>query len=150
MAAFTGSSSRQKAAILGGPELAAKLAALDKRIRNDYAKAALMEGGKVIAQEWSRRAPVGQSPEDEHPGAYRDSLLQEDAVKVRASANGATGSVSPGTVSGIPLDDQPRVYAAKLEFVDAEPAARPAFEAAKGQAAEVIGASLKKAIEGSV
>ena len=133
--------------IRGGPELTAKLQALDKKIRNEYAKAALTDGGRGIAEEWSRRAPVGTPPEDEHPGAYRDSLLLPDAISVRASKNGATVDISPGTVPGIAMDDQPRVYAPGLEFRDSPPAARPAFEATKNEAADAIGESLGRSIE---
>jgi hypothetical protein len=141
------SATKTRAYIRGGPELVAKLQALDKKIRNEYAKAALTDGGTVIAEEWSRRAPVGTPPEDEHPGAYRDSLLLPDAIRVRASKNGATGRISPGTVSGIEMDDQPRVYAPKLEFRDSPPAARPAFDATKDEAVDVIGESLGRSIE---
>jgi hypothetical protein len=130
----------------GGPELAKALQSLDAKIKKTYVKVALTAGGRVIADEWSARAPIGVPPEDEHPGAYRDSLLQADAVKATGTATGGIGSVRPGLVSGIDDNDQPRVYAPVLEFRDGEPAARPAFDSARDRAVEAIGQSLSAQI----
>ncbi len=141
-----GSQTRFNAYLEGGPELAAKLNALDAKVKKTAAKAALQAGGRIIADEWSRRVPVGQRPKDPHPGAYRRSLEQDDAVKVTGTKNGASGSVRPGKVDGIDDGDQPRVYAAKLEFMDGEPSARPAFDTARTKASDAIGASLSAAL----
>lgn len=131
----------------GGPELAAALNALDAKLKKTFAKEALMAGGRVIADEWARRVPVGQPPHDPHPGAYRRAMQATDAVKATGTKNGASGSVRPGHVDGIDDGDQPAVYAAKLEFVTSEPSARPAFDASRAAAADAIGQSLAKSIE---
>ncbi len=133
---------RFSAYVEGGPELSAALMALDKKIRNTYAKVALTEGGKVIRDEWGRRVPVGTPPADPHPGAYQRAMQQDDAVKVGATAKGASGTVRPGYVDGLAENEQPRVYAAVLEFKDGEPSARPAFDSSRDQAAEAVGKSL--------
>lgn len=130
----------------GGPELAKALNELDAKIKRTYVKAALTAGGRVIADEWSTLVPVGGPPEDEHPGAYRDSLRQPDAVKATGTKTGGIGSVKPGYVDGIDDGDQPRVYAPVLEFRDGEPSARPAFDASRDRAVEAIGASLSAQI----
>ena len=141
------SETRFQAALVGGPELRAKLVALDEKIRKKVAADALRAGGRIIADEWSRRVPVGQPPEDPHPGAYRRSLEQEDAVKVGGTKTGALGSVRPGRVDGIDDGDQPRVYAARLEFVTSVPSARPAFDSSKGAAVEAISDELRDALD---
>lgn len=133
------SQSKFNAYLEGGPELAAKLAALDKKVRNEFAKNALREGGLVIAEEWAAQVPVLD-------GHYRRSLQQDDTVKVAATKNGASGSVRPTIVAGIPLNEQPILYAAKLEFTS-EPSARPAFDASRDHAAQVTGDILGGLIE---
>ncbi len=141
------SGSRFNATLEGGPELAAKLNAMDIKIRKTVAAQALLAAGHVIAAEWASRAPVGTEPHDPHPGAYRQSLEQEDTVRAKGSKWGALGSVSPGLVSGIDEGDQPRVYAAKLEFADGEPSARPAFDASRQAATEALQAELVKVLK---
>lgn len=138
--------SRVTAYLEGGPQLAAKFNAMDKKIRNEVGKAALTAAGQIIAAAWSERVPIGQPPVDPHPGAYQRSLKQPDAVKVRAGKYGALGSVRPGFVDGIDAGDQPAVYAARLEFVDGEPSARPAFDSSKEAAVKAAQAELVKAL----
>jgi len=133
------SSSKFTAALIGGPELAAKLKALDAKVAKEYGKAALKEGGLVIAEEWAARVPVLD-------GNYRASLQQEDTVKTTGTKTGALGSVRPTIVGGIPLEEQPILYAAKLEF-QSEPSARPAFDASRDEAAQVVGDILGGLIE---
>lgn len=139
------SGSRFNTVLLGGPELNAKLLALDAKIKKTVAAEALKAGGRVIADEWSARVPIGKAPDDPHPGAYRAALEQEDAVRAKGTKMGALGSVSPGVVAGIDEGDQPRVYAAKLEFADGEPSARPAFDASRDRAGQAIEDTLRKA-----
>jgi hypothetical protein len=132
---------RFSAYLEGGPELAAKLNALDAKVKKQLAHDALMAGGGVIAAEWARRVPIGERPKDPHPGAYRQAMEQPDAVMVTKS--GSSGSVRPGYVNGIDDGDQPRVYAARLEYADGEPSARPAFDAARQAASDAIEQVLK-------
>jgi HK97 gp10 family phage protein len=145
------SDTKVKAIIEGGPELAAKLNALDAKIRKQVAKDALMSGGRVIADKWADMVPIGSPPHDPHPGAYQRAMRDEAAVKTRASANGASGSVRPAALSDLPDDQQPRAYAGVLEFGDADqeaqPSARPAFEAALPAALAAVSKSLAEALK---
>lgn len=145
------SDTKFKVIIEGGPQLALALHQLDDKIRKQAAKDALAEGGRVIADEWADMVPTGTPPHDPHPGAYERAMRDEKAVTMRATANGASGSVRPATVAGLADDQQPRVYAGVLEFGDgdreAEPSARPAFESALPAAIEAISSTLKAAIE---
>jgi hypothetical protein len=140
------SQTRFNAAVEGGPELAKALEALDAKIKRDYAKDALKAGGMVIRDEWAARVPVGVAPADPHPGAYRQAMEQDDAVKVGGTKAGASGTVRPGLVSGLADNEQPRVYAAVLEFKEGEPSARPAFDASRDAAADAVGESLSRSI----
>ncbi len=140
------SQSKFNAYLEGGPQLMAKLNALDAKIKKEVAAAALSAGGRIIADEWAAQVPVGHQPQDPHPGAYRRALEQDDAVYVKGGKNGASGNVRPGYVDGIDDGDQPRVYAAKLEFADGEPSARPAFDAARDRASEAVGKMLADAL----
>lgn len=143
------SETKFKAYIEGGPALAAKLQALDKKIRNEIAKDAVTAGGRIIADEWADYVPIGEPPHDPHPGAYRDSLRSFDAVKVRATVNGASATIRPA-VLGLPENQQPRLYAGKLEFGDgnyeAQPSARPAFDSSQDLVLSTMSDMLKKAL----
>lgn len=141
------SATKFKAIIEGGPQLAKALLALDTKVRQKAAKEALANAGREIADEWAVMVPIGEAPEDPHPGAYQRSLRDQGAVTVRATKNGASGSVRPAVLPELADDDQPRVYAAVLEFGDADraaqPSARPAFESALPRALRTIGDSLR-------
>lgn len=141
------SKSKFRAYIEGGPALMAKLNALDLKIKKQVAGDALRAGGEVIRDAWAAAAPVGEAPADPHPGAYRRSLEQPDAVFVKPNKNGASGNVRPGYVAGIAEDDQPRVYAAKLEFRDGEPSARPAFDSSRAAALVALQRALTVQLE---
>jgi len=145
------SDTKFSAIIEGGPELAAKLAAMDKKLRNVVAKDAVSAMGRVIADQWANAVPIGKPPDDPHPGAYQRAMREPTAVTVRASTNGANGTVRPATLADLADDQQPRLYAARLEFGDAdreaEPSARPAFEAAQQPALKTISDMLAKALQ---
>ena len=138
-----------KVIIEGGPQLAAALDELDAKIKRQHAVAALTAAGRVIADQWASMAPVGMPPEDDYPGAYQQSLQDAGAVTARGSKTGATATVKPAVI-GIPEDRQPRLYAARLEFGDADrdafPSARPAFDSALDRAVAAISDSLADAI----
>lgn len=144
------SDTKFKAIIEGGPELARKLSALDARVRKQASKDALQAAGYEIAVEWASRVPIGEPPEDEHPGAYQRAMLEEDAVRVRSTANGASGVVAPALLYDLPVDQQPWIYAAVLEYGDDErapnPSARAAFDAALVPALRLIGDELREAV----
>jgi HK97 gp10 family phage protein len=131
------------ATLEGGPELAAALARLDDAVRVRAAKDAVLAAGDVIATEWRSRVPVLDAN-------YQRSL--EGAQRAAKTKAGASGSVPPRKVPGLPDGDQPVAYAARLEFGDAdrpaEPSARPAFDTARDRAVQAVGDVLAKAAEG--
>ena len=131
------------ATLEGGPELARQLARLDDAVRVKASKDALLAAGDVLAQEWQARVPVLDAN-------YQHSL--EGAQRAAKTKAGASGSVAPRKVPGLPDGDQPFAYAARLEFGDAdrpaEPSARPAFDAASERAVQAAGDLLAKAAEG--
>ena len=132
-----------QATLEGGPELAAALAKLDDAVRVKASKDALLAAGGVIAKEWQGRVPVLDAN-------YQRSL--GGAAKAGKTKTGASGSVAPRKVPGLPDGDQPFAYAARLEFGDAdrpaEPSARPAFDTARERAVQAAGDVLAKAAEG--
>ena len=135
-------STRFQATLEGGPALAAALARLDDAVRVKAAKDALQAAGGVIATEWRSRVPVLDAN-------YQASL--EKAPRAGKTKVGASGSVAPRKVPGLPDDEQPTRYAARLEFGDAdraaEPSARPAFDVARERAVQAAGDVLAAAAE---
>jgi hypothetical protein len=136
-------SSRFQATLEGGPELGAALARLDDAVRVKESKDALLAAVGVLADEWQGRVPVLDAN-------YRSSL--EGAARAAKTKAGASGSVALRKVPGLPDEDQPFAYAARLEFGDAdrpaEPSARPAFDIARERAVQAAGDVLAKAAEG--
>lgn len=132
---------RFAATIEGGPELAAALARLDDAVRVRAAKDAVLAAGDVISQEWRSRVPVL----DAH---YQASL--ESATRAAKTRAGASGSVAPRKVAGLRDDEQPVLYAGRLEFGDAEraaePSARPAFDTTREQAVEAAVEVLERVV----
>lgn len=139
-----------RATVEGGPQLAAALRELEDKVRAKASKEALAAGGRVYADEWADRVPVGEPPDDPHPGAYRRAMEDPKAVKTSKTKRGASASVAPALLGELPDDDQPRVYAARLEWGDADrvpqPSARAAFDAVSAQAVDAIADELRKAI----
>jgi HK97 gp10 family phage protein len=136
-------STRFAASVEGGPELAAALARLDDAVRVRAAKDAVLAAGDVISQEWRSRVPVL----DAHYQAALDKAPRAGKTKV-----GASGSVAPRKVAGVADDEQPVLYAGRLEFGDAdraaEPSARPAFDATRERAVEAAAEVLEQAVAG--
>ena len=134
---------RFQATLEGGPELAAALARLDDAVRVRAAKDAVLAAGGVLATEWRSRVPVLDAN-------YQASL--DNAPRAAKTKAGASGSVAPRKVAGVPDDEQPTRYAARLEFGDAdrpaEPSARPAFDTARERAVQAAGDVLAKAAVG--
>ncbi len=96
-----------QATLKGGPELAAALSRLDDAVRVKASKEALHAAGGVLAQEWQARVPVLDAN-------YQHSL--EGAQRAAKTKAGASGSVAPRKVPGLPDGAQPSPYAARLEF----------------------------------
>jgi HK97 gp10 family phage protein len=136
-------STRFAATIEGGPELATALARLDDAVRVRASKDALLAAGDVIATEWRSRVPVLDAN-------YQAAL--DKAPRAAKTKAGASGSVAPRKVAGVPDDEQPVRYAGRLEFGDgdraAEPSARPAFDATRERAVEAAVDVLERAVAG--
>jgi HK97 gp10 family phage protein len=134
---------RFQATVEGGAKLARALTRLDDAVRVKASKGALLAAGGVIADDWQGRVPVLDAD-------YRTSL--EGAERAARTKFGASGSVAPRKMSGLPDDEQPFAYAARLEFGDAdraaEPSARPAFDASSNHAVEAAADVLATAAEG--
>lgn len=142
---------RMQASLIGGPQLAMALAALEVRVGRLAAKEALEAAGAVIEDEWKNLVRV----ED---GNYRNSI----STKISATARGAAGTIAVRHLDRLvshtknPEQEQPYLYAARLEFGSsgvilrfrgrhrqqitaprrAFPAARPAFDRMKGEAVD--------------
>lgn len=146
-----------RAYIRGGPEMARKLAAIRRDLAVQGMVQAVLAGADVLAVEWRARVPVFE-------GHYRNSIT---AVASQGK-EGATGLVYPADVPGVPDNEQPRRYAARLEFGSAaqtkrmlkrgigadpgrrrrpQPSLRPAFDNVKGQMVDAIGSELRHVIE---
>jgi HK97 gp10 family phage protein len=141
-----------KAYLRGGPELMRRLQRLSDEVSERVAAQALLAGADVIADEWRARVPVKD-------GHYRNSITAASSP----GKKGATGIVYPGDIPGLPDNEQPRRYAARLEWGSlrttkkmlkrglivpgrarrAQPSARPAFDAAKGRATDAIADELR-------
>jgi HK97 gp10 family phage protein len=132
-----------KGYITGGPEMARKLAQLEKGMRDELLKEATLAGANVIAEEWRSRArsTIGYGPGTAH---YVEAI----AAMSRAGRRGATAYVGLATVAAEPGEAQPRDYAAVLEFgtrnKPARPTLRPAFDSARPRALDALAAKLRE------
>jgi hypothetical protein len=135
--------------VRGTPELTAALERLADQLVGPKGEEALMAAGRVVADEWAARVPVGAA-NDPHPGAYRRAMQQPDAVRVShgTEARKPAISVAPAEVPDLPYEQQPHAYAGVLEYGDGnqgpQPSARSAWEAAQGRAAQALSDSLGK------
>lgn len=127
------------ATVIGGPELARKLAELERTIQIEATRAGVEEMGRVLGNEWANRVPIL-----EHH--YQESI---NTKGVRVSKRGASGIVGP-TKIGVPDDEQPMAYSAVLEFGDrtrpAEPSARPAYDAKADAAVEAAVSVMREIV----
>lgn len=140
-------------ALKGGPELSRKLGQLSKDMSGQKMAIAVLAGADVLADEWRRIVPYFE-------GHYRRSITAVSSV----GRDGATGLVFPADVPGLPDDQQPRRYAARLEFGSQratlktlkagrkdfarrgrkmQPSLRPAFDNAKSQMVDAIADQLR-------
>jgi len=133
---------RQAAAFLklkGARELDRKLARLEKRTAKKVMRKALRAGGKVILAEAKRRAP-------KRTGALAASLKVRAAKRSRRRRGVA---VIVATAEGWFKGDE--FYGAFVELgtedMEAQPYVRPAYDAKKGQAVQVIMTEAGRGIE---
>ena len=130
------------ATLRGLPEAGRALDAVAKSADDGGVEAmrlALLE----IAKEWGARVPV-------HEGHYKAAMAQDNAVKAKPGRRGAVGYVNVPHVKGVKTRQQPKLYAARLEFggkgIGPQPSARPGLDAAKPRLGDIVG----KAVAGSV
>lgn len=88
-------------------------------------------GAEVLQEEWKERVPVLE-------GHYRDSITVVE--------QGPDAAVTVGPVAGVPPDEQPVLYAPKLEFTS-HPALRPAIDAAGGRMGYAMESEVAEMIE---
>ena len=131
---------RLQVTLVGGPELSRALQRLDDEVRVKVAKEAVMAMGEPIAAAWQQKLPIG--PEPYH---LKDAIT----AKSGKTKYGASGSVAPRRVKGAEPNEQPGVYAAKLEYgsryTSAQPSARPAFDQQKQNAVDAAENVLRAA-----
>lgn len=144
--------------ISGASELRAALARLEQGMRDEVLAGATLAGGKVLEERWKQMVALGPAPVH-----YRDAI----AASARPGKRGATGIVQVTKLAGVPDDEQPRAYAARLEFGSqratkqtlasgrtdfasrgrtAQPSLRPAFDACKGEMLDAMADELKRLI----
>ena len=97
-----------------------------------------MAAGGPIRDKWKSLVPVLD-------GNYRDSL--------RVAWTGTKGAaVGTGWVPGLPREDQPVMYAKRLEFglegIHPQPSARPAAAAARADALKAGGEPFRTVVRG--
>ena len=111
--------------VLGIRDLQAEVARTAEELRTAE-RPAEMAAGEPIRDKWKALVPF-------HEGHYRDSLAVAWLGKL-----GAAGGTA--WVPGLPRDEQPLIYAKRLEYGDSEiraqPSARPALAAARAEAVE--------------
>jgi len=142
--------------IRGGPELLAALQRLEQGLKDELLAKATQAGGDVLKEAWKRRVPVLDAN-------YRDAI----EAKAKPGKIGATGVVQIGKAGGVADDEQPRLYAARLEFGSynttaamaasgvrgsgrgrkAQPSLRPAFDSCKGDMLDTMSDEIRDLIE---
>jgi hypothetical protein len=130
-----------KGYIEGGPELAKRLQALEKAVRDDLLVEATRAGAEVIAERW--RAMVmgvwGLGPGTAH---YAEAI----EVRARPGRNGATAHIGIGDVPLSEGEANPRDYAPKLEFAG-RPTLRPAFDQGRQPALDRMAEVIRTLLE---
>jgi HK97 gp10 family phage protein len=135
----------------GGPELAKKLQALGKSVRDDLLVQATEAAARVIADEWTMQiaTKIGYGPGTAH-------YIEAVGVRSRPGVDGATAWVGlPLEVPLGPGEDHPRDYAPRLEFGHyaggiqqaPRPTLRPAYEATRVKATDTMATKIKALIE---
>lgn len=142
--------------IRGAAELSRALARLGKEMSDEAMAQATLAGAEVLKEAWAAAVPVDD-------GNYRDSIT----AMASPGREGATAVVFPGTVAGVEERDQPRNYAARLEYGSfayskaafkrgsqgagrrrsAQPSLRPAYDASTGRMVAAMESELRWIIE---
>jgi HK97 gp10 family phage protein len=143
--------------IRGGPELMRALARLEQGVKDALLQKATLAGGKVLEEAWKERVPIKD-------GNYRAAIT----AQAKPGKRGATGLVSVKDVPGVDKEDQPKLYASRLEFGSArathatltsgrtdfasrgrvaQPSLRPAFDSVQGEMLDAMADEVKRLIE---
>lgn len=151
--------------IVNGPELARQLHALDLKLSRVIARQAVRASGEVIAKAWADGARTlnrTSARKDGAKGYYAESIRVSSRSKTVAGEegarvlSGASVSIAPATVGGVPADEQPARYAAVHEFggklgkaqhysrIPASGIARKAFEGSANEAVAACEAVLRQ------
>jgi len=117
--------------IKGLPEFERQLDRLASVADVPHRLRATKAGAEVLQEEWKARVPVLE-------GHYRDSIATVE--------QGPDTAVGVGPVPGVPPNEQPTLYAAKLEFTN-RPALRPAIDAAGRRIGEAMGDEVEVMID---
>lgn len=114
---------------------------LDRNVRRllgiaapDGSLRAAKAGAEVLQEEWKGLVPVLE-------GNYRDSITIVE--------QGADAAVTVGPVPGVPANEQPILYAAKLEFTG-HAAFRPALDASGARISDAMGDEVAAMIEEAI
>jgi hypothetical protein len=127
-----------KTKVVGLRELQAECMILSRELEAVEEPAA-MAAGEPIRSSWEGNVPV-------YEGHYRDALA---VVWDRERRKAAVGTQ---WVPGLDREEQPFIYAARLEYGDAsisaQPSARPALKAARKQALDAAAGPLSAKVRG--
>lgn len=124
--------------VLGVRELQGEIARMNRDLEQAEDPAA-MAAAEPIKEAWKGLVPILD-------GNYRDALTVQWIEGIRKAAIGT------GWLASLPPNEQPVMYAKRLEFgtggVTARPSARPAMKAARPQALEAGAVPLRMVVRG--
>jgi hypothetical protein len=128
------------AKIVNLPQFGRQMAVLGVLLNGQVAEKAVEEGCKVFKTKWKGTAPYFE-------GHYQNAIF----YKVEPSkATGPFGWVYVGWLPGVPFNEQPFLYAQRLEYgrlgIPANPSARAAFESGKGEATRAMAVTYGKGL----
>lgn len=131
---------RTKLTTKGFEEYLEKIAAAGMNV-DLAADEALAAGGEVLLAGMQRRAPVGQSPDDPHPGNLKSKLAKSEPEQ-----DGNFHSIEVGLLKGTDADTAR--YGNAQEFgtssMAAQPYVRPALDSDMGKARSAMRSVFKR------
>lgn len=120
------------AKIMNLPQFKRDMGVLGVLMAGSVAEAAVEEGCKVMKTAWKGTAPV-------YEGHYQDAIFYK-VEKNRLT--GPMGWIYVGWLGSVPFDEQPFLYAQRLEYgrggIPANPSARAAFDSASDDAVRAM------------
>lgn len=157
-----GSQTRFAVVLTNGPQFIAALQAMELKLSRVVARTAVAAAGEVLREEWSERAKAVDST-GRGEGHYGDSIGVTTRSSTVASGegralSGASATIAPRQVGGVPDDEQPARYAGVLEFggtlseaqhssvIPPRPSAGPAFEAGAPKAVRAVEGVIRRVL----